>query len=110
MSAEKTTIRLSAHMLKRVDSIAQVMGRSRAWVINEAVKRYLNYEEWFTGSAIEGLRQAAAGEVVDHEEVVREWERAAEMDTRRQARSALSRSIYPSGQSSRRHQHRTQDN
>ena len=74
---------MGARTLKRVDSIARALSRSRAWVINEAVERYLDYEEWFVGEVVEGLKEAAAGEVVDHGEVVREWERAAKVDTRR---------------------------
>jgi len=63
MSAEKTTTtRMGARTLKRVDSIARAMSRSRAWVINEAVERYLDYEEWFVDEDVEGLKEAASGE------------------------------------------------
>lgn len=73
MGAEKTpTIRMGARTLNRVDSIARAMSRSRAWVINQALERYLDYEEWFVGAVMKSLEDAAAGEIVDHEEVVRE--------------------------------------
>lgn len=61
------------------------MSRSRTWVINEAVERYLDYEEWFVREVKQGLRQARGGELIDHEVVLKEWERklAAKMDSRR---------------------------
>ena len=75
MTGEKTTtIRMDSRTLKRVDSIARAMSRSRAWVINQAVRRYLDYEEWFIAAVKRGLREAETGEIVDHEVVVRRWE------------------------------------
>ncbi len=45
MSSEKTTtIRMHGATLKRVDGVARAMSRSRAWVINQAVERYIDYE------------------------------------------------------------------
>lgn len=86
MVAEKTTtIRMDARTLKRVDGIARAMSRSRAWVINHAIERYLDYEEWFVGAVKQGLKQAEAGDVVEHEVVVKAWEEkgVAKVDARR---------------------------
>jgi predicted transcriptional regulator len=86
--AKTTTIRIEGRALKRVDSLARAMSRSRAWVINQAIDRYLGYEEWFAAQVEEGLKEARAGKVVEHKAVVKKWERkrAARMDTRRQPR------------------------
>jgi predicted transcriptional regulator len=86
MSAEKTTtVRMDERTLRRLDGVAHATSRSRAWVINQAVKRYLDYEEWFVGEVEAALAEAKAGKVVAHEAVVRKWERklAAKVDTRR---------------------------
>ena len=86
MAAEKTTtIRMAARTLKRVDGIARAMSRSRAWVINHAIERYLDYEEWFVSAVKQGLKQAAEGDVVEHEVAVKAWEEkgAAKVDARR---------------------------
>ena len=75
MAAEKTTtIRMDPRTLKRVDGIARAMSRSRAWVINQAVERYLDYEEWFVAAVKQGLKEAEDGQLVEHEAVVRRWE------------------------------------
>jgi len=86
MSTEKTTtVRMQGRTLKRVDGLAHAMSRSRAWVINQAVERYLDYEEWFVAEVKQALKQAEAGQLVEHETVVKRWERtrAAKVDARR---------------------------
>jgi predicted transcriptional regulator len=86
MAAEKTTtIRMDPRTLKRVDGIARALSRSRAWVINQAVERYLDYEEWFIAAVKHGLKDAEDGQLVEHEAVVRRWEsrRGAKVDARR---------------------------
>jgi predicted transcriptional regulator len=86
MGTEKTTtVRMESRTLKRVDGLANAMSRSRAWVINQAVERYLDYEEWFVGEVRHALKQVEAGEVLEHGEVVKRLERkrAAELGSRR---------------------------
>jgi predicted transcriptional regulator len=85
MAAEKTTtIRMDANTLKRLDGIAQAMSRSRAWVLNQAIERYLDYEEWFVSAVNDGLREAENGDVLEHAVVTRRWERkrAVKLDPR----------------------------
>ncbi len=84
-AGKTTTIRMDGRMLKRVDGVARAMSRSRTWVIGQAVERYLDYEEWFVAQVEEGLKEAEAGEVVEHEAVVKGWKRkrAAKVDARR---------------------------
>jgi predicted transcriptional regulator len=86
MGDEKTTtVRMEGRTLKRVDGLANAMSRSRAWVINQAVERFLDYEEWFVGEVKQALKEAEAGQLVGHEAVVKRWERkrAAKVDARR---------------------------
>jgi predicted transcriptional regulator len=80
-----TTVRMEGRTLKRVDGLANAMSRSRAWVINQAVERFLDYEEWFVGEVKQALKEAEAGQLVGHEAVVKRWERkrAARVDARR---------------------------
>ena len=83
MSAEKTTtIRMDPRTLKRLDGIARAMSRSRAWVINEAIERYLDYEEWFVSAVKRGLKEFETGEVLEHQAVVKVWvsKREAKVD------------------------------
>ncbi len=73
--------------LNRVDGIARATNRSRASVINQAVERYLDYEEWFVSEVKKGLKEVEAGELLEHEAVVKAWENKraakAKVDARR---------------------------
>ena len=71
-----TTVRLDDKMLDRVDGLAKVLSRSRSWVINSAIDRFLEYEEWFVLEVKDGLSEVEKGEVANHEEVIarfRKW-------------------------------------
>ncbi len=71
-----TTVRLDDKILDRVDGLAKVLSRSRSWVINQAIERFLEYEEWFVREVEDGLAEVEKGEVASHEEVVatfRKW-------------------------------------
>ena len=86
MPTEKTTtVRMESRTLKRVDGLANAISRSRAWVINQAVERYLDYEEWFVSEVKQALKETERGRLLDHESVVKRWERkrAVKVDARR---------------------------
>ena len=69
MQAKPTTIRLSQEVLAAVDGMAKTKGRSRAWVIQDALNRYLAYEIWFREEVQKGLDDLEAGRTLSHEEV-----------------------------------------
>jgi predicted transcriptional regulator len=71
-----TTIRVDDNTLERVDGLARVLSRSRTWVINQAIDRFLEYEEWFIREVQDGLEEVARGELASHGEVMdkfRKW-------------------------------------
>jgi len=52
-----------------------MMSRPPASTIKQAIDHYLDHEEWFVRKVEEALKQADAGDVIDHEDVVKNWER-----------------------------------
>ena len=71
-----TTVRIDDNTLNRVDDLAQALSRSRSWVINQAIGRFLEYEEWFVKEVENGLKEVEQGDIASHEEVVakfRKW-------------------------------------
>lgn len=71
-----TTVQVEDEVLDRVDGLARTLNRSRSWVINEALDRFLDYEEWFIQEVQNGLEEAERGELASHEEAVarfRKW-------------------------------------
>lgn len=64
-----TTIRMDDAVLNRIDAMAKSLNRSRAWVVSQAIERFLGYEEWFVREVEAGLKEASRGEVASQEEV-----------------------------------------
>lgn len=60
------TFHTSPEVKARLDRLAGLTQRSRSWITNAAVERYLAEEEAFVAAVEEGLMQAEAGAVVQH--------------------------------------------
>ncbi len=73
--AKKTTIsfRLEQHKVAALDKLARAQTRDRTYLLNEAVKAYLEVQQWQLRHIQEGLRQADAGMGTDHAEVRAKW-------------------------------------
>lgn len=70
-----TTIRMDNSVLERVDSLAKNVQRSRTWVINQAVERFLNYEEWYIREVETGIKEAEVGDLTSNEDVAKRFAR-----------------------------------
>lgn len=64
-----TTIRLNDDILGRIDGLANTLSRSRSWVINQAIERFLDYEEWFVREVKDGINEVERGDIATDEEV-----------------------------------------
>jgi len=40
-----TTVRINDNTLGRIDGLATTLSRSRSWIINQAIERFIDYEE-----------------------------------------------------------------
>jgi len=56
-------------MVTRLDGLARASGRSRAWIIKDALSRYLDYEVWFAREVEKGREDAAQGRILSHDAV-----------------------------------------
>jgi len=70
-----TTIRMEDNTLDRIDSMAKSLSRSRTWVINQAIERFLGYEEWFVSEVEAGLNEMQANDLASSEEVKARFEK-----------------------------------
>jgi len=72
MSNQTITVRTESDTVEKISSIAQAMDRSRNWVIEDALKQYIDQQAWY----VEGIQKAQAslseGEGIPHEEVMAE--------------------------------------
>lgn len=70
------SVRLEPGQRKALDSIAKVLDRDRSYVINEAVKNYLELHAWQIAHIEEGIRQADTGEFASDTDVAAFYQRA----------------------------------
>jgi len=71
MKSPKTiTFRIDSEKVARLDAYAAQDERDRSYVINEAVSRYLEARDFQVARIEEGIRQADAGNLIEHEQVM----------------------------------------
>ena len=73
-----TSVRLSDDLVARLDGLAAAMDRSRGWLIEQAIARYVDEEAWQVAAISEALSALRSGEetLTPHAEVM---ERLGEM-------------------------------
>lgn len=80
--SEPVTLRLDNATRKRLDRLAKATERSRAALAAEAVRQFVELNEWQISAIEEGLREADRGQFIDHARLKSKWEKklAAAMD------------------------------
>jgi predicted transcriptional regulator len=74
---KSTTIaaRVDAHLDAELNRLAKATGRSKSWLINEALNSFVANERGFLAAVEKGKKALRAGRVVDHATVVAAFER-----------------------------------
>ena len=76
MKAEVSiSAKVPEELSQQVDRLAAATRRNRSWVVEEALRLYLTQELEFLEAVEEGIREMEAGDVIDHSEVVADWDR-----------------------------------
>lgn len=71
------TIELDPELTRRLEHLAASTERSQDVLVEEALKDYLELQEWQLGAIQQAIVQDDAGQSISHEEVkkqVEEWE------------------------------------
>ena len=66
---ETVSFQIDADKRAELDQIAKAQERDRSHIIREAIEAYISLQNWQSDHIREGLRQAEAGQVVDHAQV-----------------------------------------
>jgi predicted transcriptional regulator len=72
---EPVTLRLDPDIRKRLDLLAKATDRSRAALAAEAVRQFVELNEWQIAAIQEGLRDADNGRFIDHSRLKSKWEK-----------------------------------
>jgi predicted transcriptional regulator len=70
METRVITAHVPVELADKVDSIAEQIDRSRAWIVKQALAAWVDLEEERHRMTLEGLADIEAGRVVDHAEIV----------------------------------------
>lgn len=70
--SKSTTVRLQEDLVDKLDRLAAALDRPRAWVIEQALSRYVEEEAWQVAAIQEASDQYRSGKagVRTHEEVM----------------------------------------
>lgn len=71
MAEETTTmtVRLPLHLKERLEALSKSTDRSKSWLASDAIRAYLELQEWQVTAIKEGLREAEEGDFASAEEV-----------------------------------------
>jgi len=78
MSAEAFTVRTEPDIIHQLDHMADSLDRSRNYLVNQAIKEYLQAHAWQVEKITQGIVAADRGELIDHDEMMRELEELIE--------------------------------
>ena len=62
-------VNLSPDLQARLTRLAADRGSDADTLVQEAVERFVDYDEWFLREVRKGLAAADRGEVIDHEDI-----------------------------------------
>jgi predicted transcriptional regulator len=71
MTKRPVSFRLESSKIKALDRIAKSIASNRNYLLTEAVENYLEFHLWQADQIQEGIREADAGQLIDHSVVVR---------------------------------------
>jgi len=74
MAGKVASVRMTENKLERVDKLAKATQRTRGWIINQAIDRYLDDEEWYLNAVEAGMEDVKAGRTVLHAKLKKDWE------------------------------------
>ena len=66
------SVRLDPDLEEKLSTVASRLNRPKPWVVEHALKEFIELQLWQFAAIEEGLRDADAGRVVPHREVA-EW-------------------------------------
>jgi predicted transcriptional regulator len=74
MATEAFTVRAESDIVHQLDHLADSLDRSRNYLVNQALKEYLQQHAWQIEKITQGIEAADRGELVDHDSMMRELE------------------------------------
>lgn len=73
MATEQFSLRLSKKTKDMLQALADATGRTKAFLAQDAIERYLELESWQIKSIQEGIKNVEEGHIVSIDNIREEW-------------------------------------
>lgn len=73
MTSEQFSLRLSKKTKDMLQALADATGRTKAFLAQDAIERYLELESWQIKSIQEGIKNVDDGHTISIENIKEEW-------------------------------------
>jgi predicted transcriptional regulator len=64
------SVQLDTAVSERLTAVAAALQKPESWVVEQAIKDFIDLREWQMAAIDEGVRQADAGQLISHDKVV----------------------------------------
>ena len=71
--AEQFSLRLPKGTKDRLQELADATGRTKAFLAQDAIERYLELESWQIQAIQEGVKAVDDGKIVSYKDIKEEW-------------------------------------
>jgi predicted transcriptional regulator len=72
--AEQFSLRLPKGTKDRLQELADATGRTKAFLAQDAIERYLELESWQIRAIQDGVKAVDDGNIVPYKDIKQEWE------------------------------------
>lgn len=69
------TVRVEPEVKTKLDKLAKATARTKSFLIADAIREYVELNEWQIEAIQEGIRQADAGKLITHDKLKKKWAR-----------------------------------
>ena len=71
--SEQFSLRLPKGTKDRLQELADATGRTKAFLAQDAIEKYLEQESWQIKAIQDGLKEIDEGKVIPYKEIKEEW-------------------------------------
>ena len=73
MASEQFSLRLHKETKCKLEELAKATGRTKAFLAQDAIEKYLEFEAWQIRAVQDGIKAVDAGKTVSLEDVKKSW-------------------------------------
>ena len=69
-NARSLNVSIDPELDDRLSSVAETLDRPRSWVVEQAIKEFVDLQSWHLAAIDEGIQEADAGKLILHDDVI----------------------------------------